>query len=145
VIMGCYGLGPSRVMGTVVEVCHDEQGIIWPEEIAPFVASLLKIKNQKSKIKIDKVADKIYEDLEKAGVEVLYDDRENVSAGEKFAEADLIGCPYRLVVSEKTLARDSVEVKKRDKKEVEMVKISEVAKRLTHNMQHITESDFSEC
>jgi len=145
VVMGCYGLGPSRLMGTIVEVCHDGQGMIWPEEIAPFVASLLKIKNQKSKIKIDKVADKIYEDLEKAGVEVLYDDRENVSAGEKFAEADLIGCPYRLVVSEKTLARDSVEVKKRDKKEVEMVKISEVAKRLTHNMQHITESDFSEC
>lgn len=122
--MGCYGLGPSRLMGTIVEVCHDERGMIWPEEIAPFVASLLKIKNKNEKIKIDKVADKVYEDLEKAGVEVLYDDREDVSAGEKFAEADLIGCPYRLVVSEKTLTKDSVEVKKRDEKEVEMVKIS---------------------
>lgn len=133
VIMGCYGLGPSRVMGTIVEVCHDERGIIWPEEIAPFVASLLKIKTKNEKLKVDKVADKIYEDLEKAGVEVLYDDREDVSAGEKFAEADLIGCPYRLVVSEKTLAKDSVEVKKRDEKEVEIVKISEIAKRITHN------------
>jgi len=126
VVMGCYGIGPSRLMGTIVEVCHDEKGMIWPEEIAPFVASLLKIKNEKEKIKIDKVADKIYKDLEKAGVEVLYDDREEVSAGQKFAEADLIGCPYRLVVSEKTLEKNSVEVKRRDKKEVKMVEVSKL-------------------
>ncbi|MDD5291024.1 MAG: His/Gly/Thr/Pro-type tRNA ligase C-terminal domain-containing protein [Patescibacteria group bacterium] len=131
VIMGCYGLGPSRLMGTVVEVCHDEQGMIWPEEIAPFRVHLIEVRSKEAKVK--KETEKLYNDLRKNGVEVLYDDRDEISAGEKFAEADLIGCPYRLVVSEKTLAKDSVEVKKRDKKEVEMVKISEVAKRITNN------------
>ncbi|MBU4455120.1 proline--tRNA ligase, partial [Patescibacteria group bacterium] len=137
VIMGCYGMGPSRVMATIVEVHHDGRGIIWPEEIAPFVASLLKIKNQKSpaarraagqaKIKnIDEISNKIYTDLQAHGVEVLYDDRENISAGEKFADADLIGCPYRIVVSEKTLAKDSVEVKRRDSEKCEFVKLKEI-------------------
>ena len=78
------------------------------------------------------MVDKVYEDLKKVGIEVLYDDREDVSAGEKFAEADLIGCPYRLVVSEKTLAKDSVEVKKRKEKEVELVKIDKIVKLLNY-------------
>jgi prolyl-tRNA synthetase len=131
VVMGCYGLGPSRLMGTIVEVCHDEQGIIWPEEIAPFKVHLIEVRSREPKIR--KEAEKLYNDLTKNGVDVLYDDREDVSVGAKFAEADLIGCPIRVVVSEKTLARDSVEVKKRNEKEVELVKISEVAKRITHN------------
>ncbi|MDD5071203.1 MAG: His/Gly/Thr/Pro-type tRNA ligase C-terminal domain-containing protein [Patescibacteria group bacterium] len=131
VVMGCYGIGPSRLMGTIVEVCHDEKGIIWPEEIAPFLVHLIEVRSKEAKIK--KEAEKLYEDLEKAGAEVLYDDREDVSAGQKFADADLIGCPYRLVVSEKTLEKDSVEVKRRGEEEVELVKISEIAKYITHN------------
>lgn len=122
VIMGCYGFGPSRTMGTVAEICHDDRGIIWPEEIAPFKVHLLVLD------KAEKEAEKIYDDLSKNGVETLFDERDK-SAGEKFAEADLIGIPFRLVVSEKTLGRDSVELKKRDRQETELVKLSEVIKR----------------
>lgn len=124
VIMGSYGIGPARTMGAIVEIHHDERGIIWPEEVAPFVASLLKLKNKNEKVKTDKTVEKIYSDLQKAGIEVLYDDREGVSAGERFADADLIGCPYRVVVSEKTLEKDSAEVKRRNSDKMEMVKIS---------------------
>lgn len=125
VIMGCYGIGLSRVMGAVVEVHHDEKGIIWPEETAPFKVHLIGIANRESKIKEE--TNKIYQSLQKANVEVLYDDRE-VTAGEKFAEADLVGCPYRVVVSEKTLAKGNVEIKKRDKEnqDIKMIKKEEL-------------------
>ncbi|MFA4941578.1 MAG: aminoacyl--tRNA ligase-related protein [Patescibacteria group bacterium] len=124
VVMGCYGIGPSRLMGTIVEMNHDERGIVWPEEIAPFKVHFIEMKSKEAKVRQE--AEKLYNDLTKKGVEVLYDDRENVSAGEKFAEADLIGCPYRLVISEKTLAENCVELKKRSDKELKMVKISEI-------------------
>jgi len=122
VIMGCYGFGISRVMGTVVEVCHDEKGIIWPENVAPFKVHLLSLNENEN-------AEKIYSDLVKKGIEVLFDDRE-LQAGEKFADADLIGCPYRIIVSKKTLALESVELKKRAGTESEMVKISELSEKL---------------
>ncbi|MBM3250774.1 MAG: hypothetical protein FJZ07_00820 [Candidatus Nealsonbacteria bacterium] len=122
VIMGCYGIGLPRLMAAIVEHNHDEKGIVWPEEVAPFAVHLLKIKNQKAKSKNQ--ADKIYHSLQKSGTEVLYDDREDVSPGEKFTEADLIGIPARLVVSEKTLKSNCLEVKKRAKKESKLVKIN---------------------
>jgi len=115
VIMGCYGLGLSRVLGTVVEVCHDEKGIIWPENIAPFKVHLLSLKENEA-------AEKIYQNLRAQGVEVLYDDRD-LQAGEKFADADLIGCPYRLIVSKKTLEFRSVELKKRFDEKRDMILI----------------------
>ncbi|MFH0923684.1 MAG: aminoacyl--tRNA ligase-related protein [Candidatus Falkowbacteria bacterium] len=121
VIMGCYGLGPSRVMGTIVEALHDDKGIIWPEEIAPFRVHLISLKQNEE-------ADKIYNDLQKSNIEVLYDDREETSAGEKFADADLIGCPYRIIASAKTLKQDSLEVKKRNSDECELVKIDKIVK-----------------
>ncbi len=123
VVMGCYGFGPSRAMATIVEIHHDRKGIIWPKEVTPFAVHLLKIKNKKQNIKIDEMADKIYEDLQKAEIDVLYDDREEVSAGEKFADADLIGCPFRLVVSEKTLKKNGAEVKRRDSEKCELVRM----------------------
>ncbi|MCX6765629.1 MAG: His/Gly/Thr/Pro-type tRNA ligase C-terminal domain-containing protein [Candidatus Moranbacteria bacterium] len=120
ITMGCYGIGLNRLMGTIVELHHDEKGIIWPIAVAPYQVHLLKIKNQKpaspaggSKIKIDEEVDKIYKLLQDNGIEVLHDDRE-ASAGEKFADADLIGIPYRVVVSEKSLKAGGVEVKKRN-------------------------------
>ncbi len=128
VIMGCYGLGPSRLMGTIVEVSHDNKGIIWPEAIAPFKVHLLGIGNKESDIW--KQADELYEKLQQAGIEVLYDDREDIRAGEKFADADLIGCPYRIVISEKTLAKGCVEVKKRNSEKCEFVKIDKIVKLL---------------
>lgn len=123
VIMGSYGIGLGRLMGTIAEIFHDERGLLWPEAVAPFQIHLIKI-GEGSEVK--STADKIYQDLQKKGVEVLYDDRENKTAGEKFAEADLIGIPIRLIVSEKTLKEDSVELKKRAEEKVELVKISKI-------------------
>jgi prolyl-tRNA synthetase len=125
VIMGCYGIGPSRVMGAVVEVHHDENGIIWPEEIAPFKAHLICFGGKGNK-KIKNTAEEIYQDLQKGGIEVLYDERQDVTIGEQFADADLIGIPYRLVISEKTLRQNSVEIKKRDKQNINLIKIKDL-------------------
>lgn len=127
VIMGCYGMGPSRIMATIVEVHRDERGIIWPEEIAPFKVHLIALAGKEETTDGRNAADKLYGELQKAGIEVLYDDREDIRAGEKFADADLIGCPYRIVVSEKTLAKGSVEVKKRDSEKCELVKLNKIA------------------
>lgn len=120
VVMGSYGIGLGRVMATVVEKFNDDKGIIWPEAIAPFKVHLIEIKSS---------AKKIYEDLIKAGVEVLYDDRDK-TAGEKFADADLIGIPLRVVISERTLKEDSAEIKERGKKETKLVKITDLVKLL---------------
>jgi len=122
VIMASYGIGPSRVMGTLVELFHDAKGIIWPEEVAPFKVHLLSLNENEE-------AAKVYEDLSKQGIEVLYDDRD-ISAGEKFADADLIGCPYRLLISAKTIAQASGELKKRGVKEGELVKLEELGNKL---------------
>jgi len=122
IVMGCYGIGLPRLMATIVEVNHDERGIIWPKEVTPFDAHLILIENSN---KVKKVAEKLYLDLQKKKVEVLYDDREK-SAGEKFADADLIGIPYRIVVSDKTLEKNCAEIKKRDKNAFELVKIKKL-------------------
>ena len=118
VLMASYGIGPSRVLGTIVETLHDEKGIIWPEEVAPFKIHLISLKQ-------NKVAEDIYQDLVAQGIEVLYDDRD-INAGEKFADADLIGCPYRLVLSEKSLNAGGIEIKKRNAKEGKIIKIEEI-------------------
>lgn len=126
VIMGCFGIGISRAMGAIVEMSHDEKGIIWPRSVSPFLVHLIEMKSDDKKVKA--TTQKIYQDLQKQGVQVLYDDRQDKSAGEKFAEADLIGIPYRVVVSEKTLAKNSVEVKERNKNTAKLVKIKQVIK-----------------
>ena len=110
VIMGCYGIGPSRVLGTVIEIHHDEQGIIWPESIAPFKVHLLVLGEDEN---LFASALQLYEDLSDKGIEVLYDDRHGATAGEKFADSDLIGIPYRVVVSKRSTADGGYEVKKR--------------------------------
>lgn len=120
VIMGCYGIGTSRLMGVLVEKFHDDKGIIWPESVAPFRVHLLSLKGA------EKQADEIYQKLVDAKVEVLYDDRE-ASAGVKFADSDLVGIPMRVVVSEKTLAQNSLEVKSRAEKEARLVKIGDLS------------------
>lgn len=110
---GCYGLGISRTMGAIVEIFHDEKGIIWPEAVAPYQVYLIGLDLEDAMVA--KNAEKIYKLLETDGIEILFDDRDKVSAGEKFADADLIGIPYRVVVSKKT--GDKLEVKKRNEKE----------------------------
>ncbi len=122
VLMGSYGIGLSRLMGTVVEVSHDDKGIIWPESIAPFKVHLISLDKNTE-------ANQVYENLTSAGVEVLYDDREDKAAGEKFADADLLGCPWRLVLS-KRMGEDEIEVKKRNSKDSELIKRSELLSKL---------------
>ena len=120
VIMGCYGIGPTRVMGTIAEIWSDDKGLVWPESVAPFSIHLVALFGADGKV--EKVASELYRHLSSKGIEVLYDDRQ-CSAGEKFSDADLIGIPWRYVVSSKTLESDAVEVKDRKTGNVSMKKI----------------------
>ncbi len=123
VVMGSYGIGPGRLMGTIAEIYSDEKGLMWPESVAPFKVHLLVIASGEGK-GVHTEAEKLYMSLLDKGVEVLYDDRE-ARAGEKLADADLLGIPYRVVISEKTLEKKSVEVKKRSEDDVELVSLAQ--------------------
>lgn len=118
VIMGCYGIGPARVMGTIAEVLSDDKGLVWPKSVAPFQVHLLSLG-------VNEAADKLYAELEAAGIEVLYDDRD-ASAGEKFAESDLLGMPLRIVMGKRSLESGQVEVKERISEAVKEVALKEV-------------------
>jgi prolyl-tRNA synthetase len=131
VVMGCYGIGPARVVGTIAEVLSDEAGLVWPEAIAPFRVHLLSLG-------ADEKAIEIYEALTKVGVEVLYDDRD-MRAGEKFAESDLLGMPYRVVVGKRSLESGRAEVKKRTSEEVEEV----LFENIVSYFQHLSENPKS--
>lgn len=117
---GSYGIGSTRVMGTLVEVSHDEKGIIWDPDVAPFDVHLIELPGAKN-------AKKIYDELQKENIDVLWDDRE-VQAGEKFADSDLIGIPVRLVVSDKT--GDKIEFKKRNSAKIETLATEDIIKRI---------------
>ena len=119
--MGCYGFGLARTITTVVESHHDDRGIVWPKSLAPYDVHLISIKaNEK--------AEEVYRQLISAGVDVLYDDREDVTPGVKFADADLIGNPVRLVVSVKT--GEKIEWKLRTEKESLLLSYQEVLNKL---------------
>ncbi len=123
VLMGCYGIGLGRLLGTVVEVLSDDKGIIWPESIAPFAVHLLLLGDEEE-ITIE--ANKIYESLVKADIEVLLDDRKEISAGEKFADADLLGIPMRAVVSARSLSEGGIEIKKRTEEKGKIISLKEL-------------------
>ena len=120
VVLASYGIGPTRILGTLVEIYADEKGIVWPESVAPYKVHLVSIQENEK-------ADKLYERLLTEEIEVLYDDRET-GAGEKLNDADLIGIPVRLVVSGKT--GEKIEWKLRKEKNVELLDLEEVVKRL---------------
>lgn len=124
VIMGSYGIGPGRLLGTIAEILSDEKGLVWPESVSPFSIHLVLL----GEGEVKKEGDKIYDQLSALGIDVLYDDRD-VRAGEKFADSDLIGIPLRIVVSEKTLKLNSIEVKYRFEEKVELMMIPEFLKR----------------
>jgi prolyl-tRNA synthetase len=126
-IMGCYGLGPTRLMGTLVEVFADAKGIVWPKEIAPFSVHLVELSNNNTDVSSD--AAELYRELTTAGIEVLWDDRD-ARAGEKFADSDLLGIPLRVVVSEKTLAAGKYECVERGSGKVEHKSLSELLSEL---------------
>jgi prolyl-tRNA synthetase len=122
IVMGSYGIGLGRLLAAIVETHYDEHGILWPVAVAPYeihLVSLVRDKEQTAK------ADTLYEALEKAGFQVLYDDRADLSAGVKFNDADLIGCPLRMTFSSRNLKQGSVEAKLRTSAEREMVPIDE--------------------
>ncbi|MFH1404711.1 MAG: aminoacyl--tRNA ligase-related protein [Patescibacteria group bacterium] len=128
VVLGSYGIGLGRVMGVLVEHCADNSGIVWPKSVAPFHVQLVSLwaKDESVREKVLDASESLYTDLEKAGVEVLWDDRVDVSAGEKFADGDLIGIPLRIVISEKTLAESSFEWKERNSKESRLIKSEDI-------------------
>lgn len=124
VIMGCYGMGLGRIMGAIAEVYNDENGIIWPKEIAPFDIHLISIQGKEGQEVNDK-ADQIYQQIsQNSNFSVLYDNRQE-TAGKKFADSDLIGIPLRVVVSSRSLESQSVEVKQRDQSQGELIKIED--------------------
>lgn len=125
-IMGCYGIGVSRVMGTIAELLSDDKGLVWPEAIAP-AKVYLAVLGQNDDTR--KAADDLYEELRGKGVEVIYDDRDT-RPGEKFADADLLGIPYRVVVSDKLVAQEKYELKGRTSDEIELLGKSELIAKL---------------
>ncbi|HLD60579.1 MAG TPA: aminoacyl--tRNA ligase-related protein [Patescibacteria group bacterium] len=127
VTTGAYGIGLGRMMGTLVETFHDDKGIIWPESVAPFKVHLIALGPDET---VMQEAEKLYKELSSGGVEVLYDDRADATAGEKFSDADLIGLPVRLVISKKTLAQQSVEFKRRNEVEFSLVKAEGVLQKV---------------
>lgn len=122
VIMGSYGIGIGRVLATIVELKHDDKGIIWPENISPYKVSLVGLNLEEESV--GKQAESIYQSLISAGIDVLYDDRKDVTAGQKFSDMDLIGIPYRAVVSQRT--GENIEFKGRSEKESKLVNINQL-------------------
>lgn len=122
VFMGSYGIGPGRLMGTIVEALSDDNGIIWPESIAPYRVHLLTLGDNKE---VREASEKLYTDLIEGGIEVIFDDREATN-GEKFADADLLGMPWRVVVSERSIQAGGAEIKKRTDEKGEIISLGNV-------------------
>ncbi len=133
VIMGCYGIGTSRLVGAVVEALHDAKGIIWPKEIAPYSIHLIGLGKETELNK----AQEIYHQLKSQWFEVIYDDRPDIQAGAKFADADLLGMPLRIVISRKTLEQNKAEIKLRSSQEAELVDLSTLTSTVTDLLNRI--------
>lgn len=127
VIMGSYGIGLGRLMGTIVEVLSDDKGIIWPESVAPFRVHLLSLGEDEAVLN---EAERVYKQMLDNGIEVLFDDRSGVSAGEKFADADLLGIPVRVVVSNRSMKENGIEVKKRTEEKGVVIALEDLLKSL---------------
>ncbi len=123
--LGSYGIGITRLMGVIVEKNGDENSMIWPASVSPFAIQLIELSQGDEKIK--KTAEELYNRLREAGVEVLFDDRD-LQAGQKFADADIIGIPRRVIISKKTIEKNSVEFKNRVTNEVTLVTIENMKK-----------------
>ncbi len=128
IVMGCYGIGVGRLLAGVVEANHDDRGIIWPAEVTPFDVHLVALNLDRPEVR--EAADRLFADLQAAGLRVLYDDRDE-TAGVKFNDADLLGMRWRLTVSPRTLERSAVELKRRTEKEFDSVPLSEAVSTAT--------------
>lgn len=123
-IMGCYGIGVSRIVAAAIEQCHDDRGIVWPEAIAPFSVVIIPMNMHKSE-KVQATAEKLYADLQASGIEVLFDDRKE-RPGVMFADAELIGIPHTIVIGERNLENGEVEYKHRSGGDKQMIKINDI-------------------
>lgn len=132
ILMGCYGIGVSRLVGAIVEASHDDKGIIWPKAVAPFQVNLITLNAKSPEVQksVDEAAQKLYVELSGKGIEVLWDDREGVAPGAKFADADLVGLPTRVVISEKSLAAGGAEWKERSSADASIVPLDEIVNKL---------------
>jgi len=130
VMMGCYGIGVSRLLGVIVEANYDKDGIIWPEAVAPYQFYLLPILSGKTKEdkEVKKQTNILYQKMVKAHLEVLYDDREDITSGEKLADADLLGISKRIIISSRTLQKKSLEIKERKTNKIKLMKIQDFDK-----------------
>ena len=134
-IMGCYGIGVSRIVAAAIEQCHDDRGIIWPDAIAPFSVAIIPMNMHKSE-KVQATAEKLYADLQSAGIEVLFDDRKE-RPGVMFADAELIGIPHTFVIGERNLENGEVEYKHRAGGEKSLVKIDELMTFIKKRLQTV--------
>ena len=132
IVMGCYGIGISRLMAAAIEQNHDDKGIIWPLAIAPFQVYITPLYREGSRV--NEIAEDLYAQFEQAGLETVIDDREE-SPGVKFNDADLLGIPLRVTVSPRSLEKDSAELKRRDAAESELVPLGEITARLKKEIE----------
>ena len=127
VYMGSYGIGISRLVGAIIEYSHDENGIVWPLEVAPFQIGLINVKSNDEKAK--KIADEIYQSISSQNIDILYDDKSD-NAGVKFSRMDLIGLPFQVIVGNKAISDNLVEVKNRKTGETSEIKIDNISDRI---------------
>ncbi|MCX8684176.1 proline--tRNA ligase [Gilliamella sp. B2889] len=132
-IMGCYGIGVSRIVAAAIEQCHDDRGIIWPEAIAPFSVVIIPMNMHKSE-KVQATAEKLYADLQALGIEVLFDDRKE-RPGVMFADAELIGIPHTIVIGERNLDNGEVEYKHRAGGDKELIKVDDIVEFIKKRQQ----------
>ena len=130
--MGCYGIGVSRVVAAAIEQNHDERGIVWPEPLAPFLVSLIPINLPKSP-RVRATSEQLYDELTRAGIEVVYDDRD-ARPGVKFADDELLGIPHRIVVAERALDRGVLEYRHRRATDSEEIGVDRVVEFLRERM-----------
>ncbi|MBT4162388.1 MAG: proline--tRNA ligase, partial [Gammaproteobacteria bacterium] len=123
--MGCYGMGVSRLVGAIIEQNHDDKGIIWPEAISPFSVILVPINAHKSD-EVREATENLYQELVATGLDVLLDDRESIRPGAKFADAELMGIPHRIVIGDRGLSKGVVEYMKRRDGESKDIELNEV-------------------
>ena len=131
-LMACFGIGTTRLVGAIVEAHHDDKGMVWPKEVAPFSIHLVSIagKDATEAARVIETANALYDELKGKGVEVFWDDRDDASAGEKFAVSDLMGMPLRLVISPKSLEQGGVEFKARTATSQEIIPLADVSERV---------------
>jgi prolyl-tRNA synthetase len=132
-VMGCYGIGVNRIVAAAVENHHDEAGILWPPELAPYQVEIVSLDHKK--MQIVETAHDLHDRLAKAGIDVLWDDRD-AAPGVKFADADLIGIPVRVTVGKKTLEAGTVDVRTRKNKDQKSVTIEQVVETVKHELEH---------